>query len=65
METSRNLLKVKLDIKVMKLVECLIDMEVTDRPKSVHNRCVIDFLVKFFVLSRYFLDFPVIVGAFS
>ena len=34
----------------------------TDRPKSVHNRCVIKVLVAFFMLSCCFLDFSV--GAF-
>ena len=29
----------------------------TDRPKSVRNRCVIEVLVAFFILSRCFLDF--------
>ena len=57
MKTTRNLLKVKLGIKVMELVEFLIDMEVIDRPKSVHNRCVIDVFGDVFVLSRCFLDF--------
>ena len=32
----------------------------TDRPKSVRNRCVIEV----FMLSRRFLDFSVVVGAF-
>ena len=36
---------------------------VTDSPKSVRNRCVIKVLVAFFVLSRCFLDFSVVVGA--
>ena len=36
----------------------------TDRPKSVRNRCVIEVLVTFFVLSCCFLDFSVGVGAF-
>ena len=36
----------------------------TDRPKSVCNRCVIEVLVAFFVLSRCFLDVSVGVGAF-
>ena len=34
-----------------------------DRPKSVRNRCVIEVLVAFFVLSRCFLDFSVGVRA--
>ena len=37
----------------------------TDRPKSVHNRCVIKvFGGVFFMLPRCFLDFSVGVGAF-
>ena len=36
----------------------------TDRPRSVRNRCVIEGLMTFFVLSRCFLDFAVGVGAF-
>ena len=36
----------------------------TDRPKSVRNCCVIDVFGGVFVLSRYFLDFSVGVGAF-
>ena len=36
----------------------------TDRPKSVHNRCVIEVFGGVFVLSRSFLDFSVGVGAF-
>ena len=36
----------------------------TDRPKSVINRCVIEVFGGFFVLSRFFLDFSVDVGAF-
>ena len=36
----------------------------TDHPKSVRNRCVIEVLVAFFVLSRCFLDFSVGEGAF-
>ena len=35
----------------------------TNRPKSVRNRCVIEVLVTFFVLSRWFMDFSVGVGA--
>ena len=37
----------------------------TDRPKSVRNRCVIEVLVAFFMLSRCFLDFSVGVRAFD
>ena len=36
----------------------------TDRPKSVRNRCVIEVFGGVFVLSRCFLDFFVGVGAF-
>ena len=36
----------------------------TDRPKSVHKRCVIEGFVGVFVLSRCFLDFSVGVRAF-
>ena len=36
----------------------------TDRPKSVRNRCVIEVLDGFFMLSRCFLDFSVGEGAF-
>ena len=36
----------------------------TDRPKSVRNRCVIEVFGGDFVLSRWFLDFSVGVGAF-
>ena len=36
----------------------------TDRPKSVRNRCVIEVFDGVFVLSRCFLDFSVGVGAF-
>ena len=36
----------------------------TDRPKSVRNRCEIEMFGSVFVLSRYFLDFSVGVGAF-
>ena len=36
----------------------------TDRPKSVRNRCVIEVFGGVFVLSRCFLDFSVCVGAF-
>ena len=36
----------------------------TDRPKSVHNRCVIEVFGGVFVLTRCFLDFSVGVGAF-
>ena len=36
----------------------------TDRPKSVRNRCEIDFFGCVFVLSPCFLDFSVGVGAF-
>ena len=39
-------------------------MTPTDRPKSVHNRCVIENFGGVFVLSRSFLDFSVGVGAF-
>ena len=35
----------------------------TDRPNSVHNRCVIEVLVAFFVWSRCCLDFSVGVRA--
>ena len=35
----------------------------TDRPKSVRNRCVIEVFGGVFVLSRYILDFSVVVGA--
>ena len=33
-------------------------------PNSVRSRCVIEVLVAFFMLSRCFLDFSVVVGAF-
>ena len=36
----------------------------TDRPKSVCNFCVIGYFGGVFVLSRCFLDFSVVVGAF-
>ena len=36
----------------------------TGRPKSVRNRCVIEVLVTFYVLSRCFLDFSLGVRAF-
>ena len=36
----------------------------TDRPKSVRNRCVIEVFGGVSVLSRCFLDFSVGVGAF-
>ena len=36
----------------------------TDRPKLVHNRCVIEVFGDVFVLSLCFLDFPMGVGAF-
>ena len=36
----------------------------TDRPKWIRNHCVIEVLVAFLVLSRWFLDFSVGVGAF-
>ena len=36
----------------------------TDRPKSVRNRCVIEVFGAVFVLSRCFLDFSVGVGTF-
>ena len=36
----------------------------TDRPKSVRNWCVIEVFGGVFVLSRCFLDFSVVVGAF-
>ena len=52
---------------VLKSVEIVIWVTAvtpTDRPKSVHNRCVIEVFVAFFMLSRCFLDFSVRVGAF-
>ena len=36
----------------------------TDRPKSVYNRCVIEVFGGVFMLSRWVLDFSVGVGAF-
>ena len=36
----------------------------TDRPKLVHNQCVIEVFEGVFVLSRCFLDFSVGVGFF-
>ena len=36
----------------------------TDRPKSIRNRCVIEFFGGVFVLSRCFLNFSVGEGAF-
>ena len=36
----------------------------TDRPKSVHNRCVIEVFSGVFVLSSCFLNFSGGVGAF-
>ena len=36
----------------------------TDSPKSVRNRCVIEVFGGVFVLSRWFLNFSVGVGAF-
>ena len=36
----------------------------TNRPKSVRNHCVIEVFGDVFVLSRFFLDFSVGVGAF-
>ena len=39
-------------------------MSPTDRSKSVCNCCVIEVFVAFFMLSRCFFDFSVVVGAF-
>ena len=36
----------------------------TNRPSSVHNRCVVEYFGDVFVLSRWILDFSVGVGAF-
>ena len=46
------------------LTSCVGVVTQTDRPKSVRNRCIIEFFVALFVLSLYTFDNSIGIGVF-